>query len=192
MRDIKFFESASAFRRWLERHHARERELWVGFFKKHSGKSGITYAEAVDEALCFGWIDGLKQRVDEWSYRQRFTPRQPRSNWSRLNILHVERLTKSSRMTPAGQKVFRERDPARCGIYSFENPPQKLEPAEEKRFKVAKRAWGYFYQQAPSYQRTAIWWVVSAKQSATRSRRLAQLMADSSHGRRLSHLSPAK
>ncbi len=192
LRDIKYFESAFAFRRWLETHHARARELWVGFFKKASGKSGITYAEAVDEALCFGWIDGLKQRVDEWRYRHRFTPRKPKSNWSRLNILRVERLTKSGRMTPAGHKVFRERDPARCGVYSFENAPQKLEPAEEKRFKAVKKAWGYFCQQAPSYQRTAIWWVVSAKRSATRSRRLAQLMADSSHGRRLPHLTLAK
>src|SRR5882724_13219049 len=108
---IKYFKSAIEFRQWLEVNHARARELWVGLFKKGSGKGGLTYADAVDEALCFGWIDGLKKRVDDLSYTHRFTPRKPKSNWSRINIQHVERLTKAGRMRPAGLKAYTARMP---------------------------------------------------------------------------------
>ena len=111
---IKFFKSSSDFRQWLEANHARVRELWVGFFKKDSGKGGITYAEAVDEALCFGWIDGLKKRVDDLSYAHRFTPRKPKSNWSLTNIRHVERLKQSGRIASAGLKAYAARDPIPC------------------------------------------------------------------------------
>ena len=129
--NIQFFKSASAFRRWLGANHARVTELWVGFFKKDSGKSGITYAEAVDEALCFGWIDGLKKRVDEFSYTQRFTPRKHRSIWSRVNIQHVARLKKAGRVTPAGLQAFEARDPKKSGVYSFENAARNLTAADE-------------------------------------------------------------
>jgi uncharacterized protein YdeI (YjbR/CyaY-like superfamily) len=182
---IAHFKSASQFRRWLEANHASVLELWVGFFKKGSGKKGITYAEAVDEALCFGWIDGLKKRVDELSYRHRFTPRKPNSNWSRANIHHAERLKKAGRMTTAGLKAFAARDPERCGVYSFENTARELASADERRFKADRSAWKFFLQQPPGYRRTAIWWVMSAKQEETRARRLSRLIEDSGNGRRL-------
>ena len=189
---IKHFKSASEFRRWLELNHAQVSELWVGFFKKASGRGGLTYAEAVDEALCFGWIDGLKKRVDELSYTHRFTPRKPRSNWSRTNIQHVERLKQTGRMTPAGLKAYEARQPERAGVYSFENTPRKLAEADEAQFKAESDAWSFFQRQPPGYQRTAIWWVVSAKKPETRARRLGQLITESHHARRLAQVSGSK
>src|ERR1041385_1510827 len=169
--------------------HDRESELWVGFFKRDSGKGGLTYPEAVDEALCFGWIDGLKKRVDELSYTHRFTPRRPKSNWSRLNIRHVERLNKAGRMMPAGLKAYAAREPERSGAYSFENAPRKLPATDEKQFKTDKTAWEFFQRQPPGYQRMAIWWVVSAKKPETRARRLTQLISGSHSGRRIGQMS---
>ena len=182
---VKYFQSASEFRRWLAVNHARLSELRVGFFKKDSGKGGLTYAEAVDEALCFGWIDGLKKRVDELSYTHRFTPRKLKSNWSRINIQHAQRLKKAGRMTPAGLKAYAAREPERSGVYSFENAPRTLAAADEKQFKADKIAWEFFQRQPPGYQRIAIWWVVIAKKPETRARRLGQLIAESRDGRRL-------
>lgn len=182
---IKYFKSSSGFHRWLEVHHARASELWVGFYKKASGKGGLAYAEAVDAALCFGWIDGLKKRVDDLSYTHRFTPRKPKSNWSRINVQHVEQLNQAGRMMPAGLKAYAAKEPERSGVYSFENTPRKLAAADERQFKADKIAWEFFQRQPPGYQRTAIWWVVSAKQPQTRARRLGQLIADSHTGRRL-------
>ena len=182
---VQHFKSASDFREWLETNHAGVRELWVGFFKNASGLGGLTYAEAVDEALCFGWIDGLKKRVDDCSYTHRFTPRKSKSTWSRINIQHAERLKKAGCMRPAGLAAFAARDPKRSGVYSFENAPRKLALADEQRFRADKTAWDFFRQQPPGYRRTAIWWVLSAKKFETRARRLAQLMADSREGRRL-------
>ena len=186
---IKYFKSASGLRRWLEVNHARVSEIWVGFFKKDSGKAGLTYAEGVDEALCFGWIDGLKKRVDDLSYTHRFTPRKLKSNWSRINIQHVERLKKAGRMRPAGLKAYAAREPARSGIYSFENAPRKLAAADEKEFKADEIAWEFFQRQPAGYQQTAIWWVVSAKKPDTRARRLGQLIAESGNARRLGQAS---
>ena len=182
---IKYFKSASEFRRWLEVNHGRRYELWVGFYKKDSGKGGLTYAEAVDEALCFGWIDGLKKRVDELSYTHRLSPRKPRSNWSRINILHAERLKNAGRMTPAGLEASAAREPERSGVYSFENAPRKLAAADEKQFKSDKTAWEFFQRQPPGYQRLAIWWMVSAKKPETRARRLSHLIAESRNARRI-------
>ena len=182
---IRHFKSASDFRHWLEVNHTSVNELWVGFFKKDSGKGGLTYAEALDEALCFGWIDGLKKRVDELSYTHRFTPRKPKSNWSRSNIAHVERLKEAGRMTSAGLKAYAARKPERSGVYSFENAPRTLGPADEKQFQADKAAWEFFWRQPPGYQRIAIWYVTSAKKPETRARRLARLIAESRSGRRL-------
>jgi len=137
--------------------HASILELWVGFFKKDSGKVGIAYAEAVDEALCFGWIDGLKKRVDELSYTHRFTPRKSRSTWSRINIGRVKRLKKAGRMTTAGLRAYEKRDPMKSATYSFENHPRELTATHERRFKADKAAWEFFMQKSPSYRRTAIW-----------------------------------
>ena len=189
---VTYFKSAADFRRWLEANHASVSELWVGFFKKDSGKGGITYAEAVDQALCFGWIDGLKKRVDDLSYTHRFTPRKPKSNWSRINIKHAERLKRAGRMTTAGLKAFARRDAKRSGVYSFENAPRKLRPADERRFKADRAAWKFFRQQPPGYRRIAAWWVVSARKDETRARRLSRLIEDSGNGRRLAQLAGSK
>jgi len=189
---VKFFKSAPDFRQWLEANHAGVRELWVGFFKKASGRRGLTYAEAVDEALCFGWIDGLKKRVDDRSYTHRFTPRKPKSNWSRTNIQHVERLTKAGRMRPAGLRAYAAREPKKAGVYSFENAPRELASADERRFRGDKVARDFFQQQPPGYRRTAVWWVVSAKKEETRARRLAQLMEASRRAMRLGQVTGQK
>ena len=189
---LKYFKTAADFRAWLESNHASASELWVGFYKKDSGKGGLTYAEAVDEALCFGWIDGIKKRVDEFSYTHRFTPRKPKSNWSLINIRHVERLKKAGRMMPAGLKAFAAREAAKSGVYSFENKPRQLSPELERQFKSDKNAWEFFQQQPPGYRRVASFWVMSAKQEETRARRLAQLISDSKQGRRLGMLSGRK
>ena len=174
-----FFKSAAECRRWLERNHDKVTEQWFGFYKKNSGKAGITYQEALDEALCFGWIDGLKKSVDESSYTFRFTPRKPKSVWSVVNTKRAEELCKLGRMKPAGLKAFAVRDPKRSGIYSFENRPRKLSASCEKEFKAHKEAWKFFQSQPPGYQRTASFWVMSPKQEATRLRRLARLINDS-------------
>lgn len=188
----RYFKSASAFRDWLETNHARASELWVGCFKKGSGLGGLSYAEAVDEALCFGWIDGLKKCVDEFSYTHRFTQRKPKSNWSLVNIRHVERLTKAGRMRPAGLKAFAACVPTKSGVYSFENAVRELAPALERQFQADAAAWAFFQRQPPGSRRTAIWWVMSAKQEETRARRWIQLMADSHQERRLGQLSGRK
>jgi uncharacterized protein YdeI (YjbR/CyaY-like superfamily) len=187
-----FFNTSTDFRLWLQAHHTTHIELVVGFYKRDSGRSGLTYAEALDEALCFGWIDGLRKSIDAASYTIRFTPRKPGSIWSRVNLRHIERLQKSSRVTAAGLKVFQARNPAKCGIYAFENAARKLAPADERKFKADQKAWAYFQQQAPWYRRTAIWWIVNAKKDETRARRFAQLLKDSAAGRRLAHLTRTK
>jgi uncharacterized protein YdeI (YjbR/CyaY-like superfamily) len=189
--EVKYFESAADFRRWL-RQHDRVSELWVGFHKKDSGKGGLTYPEAVDEALCFGWIDGVKKRVDEWRYTHRFSPRKPKSNWSLINIRNVERLTKAGRMTPAGLEAFAARQPAKSGVYSFENAAREFSAAQQRQFQANPAAWAFFGEQPAGYRRTATWWVVSAKQEETRARRLAQLIADSGRGRRLGQVTGTK
>lgn len=184
-----FHPDAASFRRWLETHHASAAETFVGFFKKSSARRGITYQEAVDEALCFGWIDGVIKSLDAERYRHRFTPRKPGSIWSNVNVAHVARLTAAGRMHPAGLAAFAARDPRKTGIYAFEARQEpKLAPAETKRFRVAADAWTYFAAQPPGYRRNALHWIVSAKQPATRARRFEQLLADSAARRRLRHL----
>jgi uncharacterized protein YdeI (YjbR/CyaY-like superfamily) len=180
-----FFRSPAEFRRWLERHHAEAPELWVGFHKKGSGRPSITWPESVDEALCFGWIDGVRYRIDDTSYRIRFTPRKPRSVWSLVNVKRVAELKKLGRMAAAGLAAFAKADPKRSGIYSYERQNAKLDAASEKRFRANKNAWAFFKAQAPSYQRLTTYWVVSAKREETRRRRLVALIAGSAAGRRL-------
>jgi len=189
---LKYFKSAADFRAWLEANHTGTMELWLGFYKKDSGKGGITYAEALDEALCFGWIDGIRKRVDELSFTQRFTPRKPKSIWSLINIGHVKRLTKAGRIKPSGLKAFAARTDAKSGVYSFENKPRELSPELVRQFKSDKAAWEFFQQQPPGYRRVTSFWVTSAKQKETRQRRLAQLMSDSKRGRRLGLLTSKK
>lgn len=184
------FKSAADFRAWLEAHHATESEIVVVMYKKDSGRGGITYAEALDEALCFGWIDGLKRGRDDESYTQRFTPRRPRSIWSTVNLRHIDRLTKAGRMHAAGIAAFKARDPKRTGLYSFENRPERFPPDLEQAFRRRAGAWKFFNAQPPGYRRTLIWWVISAKQTATQERRLARLMAESGAGRRIDLAKP--
>ena len=179
------FASAADFRGWLEKNHATATELVVGFFTKASGRGGLTYPEALDEALCFGWIDGVRRKPDADTYTVRFTPRRPGSIWSNVNARHVARLTAAGKMHAAGHTAFAARDAGKTGVYSFENRPQKFPAGLEKRFRAKRSAWKFWRQQPPGYRRTTIWWVVSAKQDETRKRRLAQLIALSLAGRRL-------
>ncbi|HEY0142130.1 MAG TPA: YdeI/OmpD-associated family protein [Thermoanaerobaculia bacterium] len=178
-----FFPSAEAFRKWLTRHHASASELWIGFWKVDSGRSGMTYKEAVDEALCFGWIDGIRKKVDEASYTNRFTPRKPRSNWSQINIRRIAELQAEGRMHPAGMKVFEER--VVSTPYSFESAPATLSPELEKQFRANKKAWTYFEAQPPGYRRVILHWVMSAKKEETRVARLDKLIATSARGERI-------
>lgn len=187
---VQHFASGPAFRQWLKKNHAAATELLVGFYRKDSGRGGLTYAEALDEALCFGWIDGVRQKVADDTYTIRFTPRKPRSNWSLVNVRYVERLTQLGRMQPAGTKAFVERAPSRTGVYSFEKRPEKFPPALAKIFQANKDAWTFFTLQPPGYRRIVMWWVLSAKQELTQMRRLTQLIAVSGAGRRLDLLSP--
>jgi len=183
------FASAADFRAWLELNHATATELLVAFHTKDSGRGGLTYPESLDEALCFGWIDGVRRKLDAERFSIRYTPRTAVSTWSLVNIRHVERLTQAGRMAPAGLAAFAARDPAKTGIYSFEQRPQDFPPALKKTFRANQTAWTFWEAQPPGYRRTALWWVVSAKQEATQQRRLAQLIADSAAGRRLALLS---
>lgn len=181
-----FFATAADFRRWLEKNHAKAKELWVGFYKKSSGKAGMTYGEAIDEALCFGWIDGRIRRLDDARYMHRFSPRQPASIWSNINVAHVARLTAAGRMRPSGQAAFAARRAEKTGVYSFETAAMRtLGPEEERRFRADPKAWAFFQAQPPGYRRWAVYKVVSPKQPATRRRWLQRLIAESAAGRRL-------
>lgn len=186
--NLKFFKTAADFRRWLAKSHASETVLWVGFYKKDSGRPSITYHDALDEALCYGWIDGIRKSVDAVSYTVRFTPRKPGSIWSLVNIRRVNELIKLERMMPPGLKAFEARDEKKSQQYSYENHLRKLNGAYEKQFRANKKAWEFFQTQAPWYRRTSSWWVVSAKQEATRQRRLQQLMDYSEKGERIPQL----
>lgn len=180
-----FFADQQDFRAWLQKHHKTEAELWVGFYKVGSGKQGITWSQAVDQALCFGWIDGVRRSVDSISYTNRFTPRKASSNWSDINISKVAALTKAGLMQPAGLAAFEKRTEERSRIYSFESDAKVLKPDYQKRFKADQGAWKFFTTQAPSYQRTMIHWIMTAKQEATRLSRLERTIAASHQGERL-------
>jgi uncharacterized protein YdeI (YjbR/CyaY-like superfamily) len=181
----KFFKTPSAFRKWFEAHHATSEELWVGFYKKGSGKPSISWPESVDEALCFGWIDGIRKSIDDESYMIRFTPRKPTSVWSAVNIRNVEKLVKGNRMQPAGLKAFEARRENRSGIYSYEQRSAELVEPYLGKLKRNKAAWEFFQSQPAGYRKQMNWRVVSAKQEETRLKRLATLIEASAAGRRL-------
>jgi uncharacterized protein YdeI (YjbR/CyaY-like superfamily) len=179
-----FFATPEEFRAWLEEHHGTAGELWVGFHKKASGKPSLTWREAVEQALCFGWIDGVRRSLDEDSYTNRFTPRKRKSNWSEINVATVERLKAQGLMAPAGLRAFEARDPERTGIYSFERRQAAKLPEEfEQRLKANAAAWEWFSSRPPGYRRTATHWVISAKREETRERRLQTLIDCSAEGR---------
>jgi uncharacterized protein YdeI (YjbR/CyaY-like superfamily) len=190
--DIKVvhFKSPRDFRDWLAQNYATARELLVGFYKRSSRKKGATYAQALDEALCYGWIDGVRRSIDADSYMIRFAPRKPKSIWSLVNVRHVERLQKAGKMAAPGRKAFALREKQRSGVYSFEQKGPGLSAKFKKLFRANGPAWGFFSRQAPWYQRTAGHWVVRAKHEETRMRRLAKLMEVSADGRRLDQLTP--
>jgi uncharacterized protein YdeI (YjbR/CyaY-like superfamily) len=182
---ITHFKTQKDFRRWLEENHAKADELQVGFYKKATGLESITYQEALDEALCFGWIDGVRRRVDDKSYTIRFTPRRARSHWSAINIRRIGELTKLGRVHAHGLKVFESRDPARTGLYSNESKVRTFSAAHLKRFKANKKAWAFFQSSRPSHQRMAMFWVGSAKKEETRDRRLNSLIEMFAAGRNI-------
>ena len=180
-----FFRSPSHLRKWFDEHHAAARELWVGYFKKGFGKPSVTWPESVDEALCVGWIDGIRKRLDEESHTIRFTPRRPRSIWSAVNIRRVLVLAGEGRMKPAGLKAFEARRENRFGIYSYEQRGVELEEPYGSMLKRSTEAWSFFQAQPPSYRKAAGWWVVSARKEETRRDRLGRLIKHSERGRRI-------
>ena len=180
-----FFTTPNHLRRWLEKNHASTTELWIGLYRKASGKGGITYEQALEEALCFGWIDGIRKRLDDDAYVQRFTPRTAMSSWSAVNIERVEGLTAAGRMHAAGLAAFDRRDKAKAETNSFERQTAKLDAALEKQFRANTKAWVFFESQPPGYRRLATHWVTSAKKEETRQRRLETLIRDSAAGRRI-------
>ncbi len=181
----RFFATTAAFRRWLEANHSRRTELWVGYYRTASGKRSITWSESVDEALCFGWIDGIRKSVSVVAYTNRFTPRKARSTWSAVNIAKMRSLLAAGRVHPAGRTAFEARDEARSEVYSFERKAAALSPAETRAFRKQAKAWKFWEAQPPGYRRTAAHWVTSAKRPATRAKRLAILIADSAAGQRI-------
>jgi len=181
----KFFASASHFREWLLKNHDKKSELLVGFHKKKSGKKSITYPEALDEALCFGWIDGVRKSLNETSYTNRFSPRKPKSIWSLVNVRHVERLKKEGRMHESGVAAYEKRDARRTGIYSFENRPKELAAEYQKLFRANEKAWEFWKKQPPFFTRLGAFYVMSAKKEETQLRRLNNLIDAAAKGKRL-------
>jgi uncharacterized protein YdeI (YjbR/CyaY-like superfamily) len=186
----RHFRTGAAFRAWLERHHRRPAGLLVGFHRKASNKGGLSYPEALDAALCFGWIDGPRRGLGPTAYSIQFSPRRPGSIWSRVNVAHVERLRREGRMTSAGEEAFARRDPKKTGSYSFERPAAELAPAEVKRFRADARAWAFFQAQPPGWRKTVVFWIVSARRPGTRTFRLEATIALSARGERVSLLRP--
>jgi uncharacterized protein YdeI (YjbR/CyaY-like superfamily) len=187
-----FFPTPAAFRVWLEQHHAKADELWVGYYKVGSGKPSITWPESVDEALCFGWIDGLRKRVDDSSYAIRFTPRKPGSTWSSVNIKRAQGLIERALMQPAGLKAYQARKENKSGVYSYEQRSVDLEEPYNGLLKKNAAAWRFFQTQPASYRKAVSWWVLSAKKEETRRKRLEKLTAHSARGERLPEFKPRK
>jgi uncharacterized protein YdeI (YjbR/CyaY-like superfamily) len=179
-----FFATPDEFRAWLEKYHDSAREVLVGYYKTGSSRPSMTWPQSVDEALCFGWIDGVRKRIDDERYMIRFTPRKPGSNWSAVNVARVKELTELGLMRPAGLNAFQERAEAKTGVYAYEQrDAAALDDAEDREFRANPQAWAFFQARPPSYRTAAIWWVVSAKKPETRRKRLATLIDDSANGR---------
>jgi uncharacterized protein YdeI (YjbR/CyaY-like superfamily) len=186
--DALFFASAAEFRAWLEQNGEQAQEVWVGYWKKGSGRSGMTYVESVDEALCFGWIDGLTKSIDDARYATRFTPRRASGNWSVANIKRVAELNAEARMTPAGLRAFEARREPAPGTYTYETRPNDLPEEYAAIFRRNESAWSFWTTQRPAYRRSMTWWVVSAKRDETRLRRLEALIEETAAGRVLDDL----
>jgi uncharacterized protein YdeI (YjbR/CyaY-like superfamily) len=184
--NIKYFPTPADLRRWFEKHHATEQELQIGYYKKGSGEPSITWPESVDQALCFGWIDGIRKSLDENSYTIRFTPRKRGSTWSNINIKRAQELIDEGLMQPAGLAAFNARRENRSGIYSYEQRSENLPEPYLGKLKKNKAAWKCFQSQPPGYRKIAMWWIVSAKKEETRLKRLAQLIENCAAGRKIS------
>lgn len=182
---VTFFETQDGFRKWLESHHEKETELIVGFYKVDSGKPSMSWSQSVDQALCFGWIDGVRKSIDKESYSIRFTPRRNTSNWSAINIKKIEDLTKAGLMKPAGLKAFSLRKENKSEIYSYENDPIFLNSNYEIQFRENKKAWDFFMKQAPSYRKAIMRWIMSAMQEKTRQSRLEKTIKESEQQKRV-------
>jgi uncharacterized protein YdeI (YjbR/CyaY-like superfamily) len=180
-----FFNDQTEFRKWLEKNHKNESELLVGYYKKTTGKSNMTWSQSVDEALCFGWIDGVRRSIDKETYCIRFTPRRPNSNWSTVNIKKVEELLKQGLMQQAGLEIYKQRKSDKSGTASYENRPKQLDTELADRFKSNPIAWEFFSRQAPSYQRTITYWIMSAKQEKTKILRLDKAIYESEKHKRI-------
>jgi uncharacterized protein YdeI (YjbR/CyaY-like superfamily) len=185
MSEPQFFSSIRELRAWFKKNHKKEKELWIGFYKKNSGLSSVSYPEAVDTALCFGWIDGIRKSINDVSYTNRFTPRNPKSNWSNINIKKAEELIKLGVMEPAGLTAFKKRKDTKTGIYSFEKEEIILNEDYRIIFMKNKKAWKYFEAQPPSYKKTAVHWVISARKEETRLKRLEILISSSENQERI-------
>ncbi|MBC9930936.1 YdeI/OmpD-associated family protein [Chitinophaga qingshengii] len=178
-----FFETGSAFRKWLDKHHHKAEELLVGFYKVGSGKKSMSWSESVDEAICYGWIDGVRKTIDEESYTIRFTPRKHKSIWSAVNVKKVEDLTREGRMMPAGIAAFNKREMERTAIYTYERAdPLQLSEAYERQLRANQKAWEFYQKMPPSYRKLTAHWIMSGKQEATRDKRLAELIRDCAAG----------
>jgi uncharacterized protein YdeI (YjbR/CyaY-like superfamily) len=188
----KFFRTSSAFREWLKKHHTKADELLVGYYKKHSGKPSITWPESVDEALCYGWIDGVRKSIDDISYSIRFTPRKPGSIWSSINIARAQALIEHEVMQPAGLKAFQVKKENKSGNYSYEQRSVNLEKPYNRLLKKNNMAWDFFQAQPVSYRKSVSWWIVSAKKEETRLKRLEKLIVYSVQGQRLPELTSRK
>lgn len=183
--NIQHFDSPAQFREWLELNAETSNEVWVGYYKKNSGKKGISWEQSVEVALCYGWIDGIRKSVDSESYANRFTPRNPRSNWSAINIKKVEELKKLGLMKPSGLKTYEARIPERCETDSSEKAKVEFSEALQNIFKENTKAWEQFNSMTASYKKSATQWVISAKQEATKLKRLQLLIADSEKGEKI-------
>ena len=184
--DAIYFASPAEFRKWLHANHATATELLVGFYKQGTGHPTLTWPESVAEALCYGWIDGVRRRVDDERYTIRFSPRKATSIWSAVNIALMEKLIAEGRVQPAGLRAFERRREAKSAIYAYEQrQTATLEPEMEREFRANRDAWRWFDSAAPSYRRTVLWWIVSAKRPETRAKRLAQLIARCAEGRKI-------
>ena len=183
--DITYFPTPAALQRWLRTNHAKAQQLWVGYHKKTTATPSVTWPESVDEALCFGWIDGIRKRIDDARYTIRFTPRKSGSIWSAVNVARVAELQKQGRMQSPGLTAFAARSLNKTGIYAYEQRSTELDEIYAKQFRRDRAAWAFYQAQAPSYRKVANWWVVSAKQEQTCVKRLAQLIDDSAAGRKI-------
>jgi uncharacterized protein YdeI (YjbR/CyaY-like superfamily) len=189
-RDVRYLASTDELRDWFDANHETAQELWLGYYRKATGKPTVTWSEAVDEALCVGWIDSVRYRIDDERSAQRFTPRRKGSNWSAINVAKVATLTEQGRMRPAGVAAYEARTPERTAIYSYERAAAAFSADEAARFEADAAAWADWERRPPSYRKTATHWVTSAKRPETRERRLVQLITDSAAGRKIKALTP--